>query len=189
MKSLLNLDVHRASAWPQRLRPREDEDALFKEDFSDWWRRNYPSIAHLPQDLCEQWIYKHWEHSPFSWVPIEDLTYSRQSWSGQEVLKRAYRAFGGELDPEYDYKTFQRKGGEDRTPTALALDEGTWDYPLVLLSTPTGVRDLGEDRPLVRFVIVEGHQRHRYLNALHALDKPPTGPHAVIVLSSPSVAT
>jgi hypothetical protein len=49
------------------------------------------------------------------------------------------------------------------------------------------VIDGGEHRPQVRYVIVEGHQRHRYLNALHELGMPPAGPHEVIVISSPIV--
>lgn len=55
---------------------------------------------------------------------------------------------------------------------------------MVLLSTPFGVIDGGEALPDVLFVIVEGHQRHRYLNALHALGRAPAGPHETIILST-----
>jgi hypothetical protein len=82
---------------------------------------------------------------------------------------------------------FQRDGGEDRHATARALDSGTWDFPMVLLSTPGGVIDGNRPLPDVRLVIVEGHQRHRYLNALHALGHPPEGPHDTIILHSPLV--
>lgn len=58
---------------------------------------------------------------------------------------------------------------------------------MVLLSTPNGVIDAGEMRLAVRLVIVEGHQRHRYLNALHALGRPPAGLHEVIILSTPLI--
>ena len=59
---------------------------------------------------------------------------------------------------------------------------------MVLLSTPHGVIDNGAAHPEVRYVLIEGHQRHRYLNALHARGTPPPGPHEVIILTSPLVS-
>lgn len=56
---------------------------------------------------------------------------------------------------------------------------------MIVLSTPNGVMNLEQVLPEVRFVIVEGHQRHRYLNALHSLGIPPVGPHEVLILRSP----
>ena len=183
MALVFKLDRSLESCWPVELRP-VGEGSFEKETFESWWARNQSRLSHLPSDLCEQWIYKHWTNSPFDFLPLESLTWERQTWGGEELLRSIYRAWGGDLHPEFDYRTFQRKGGNDRHPTARALDVGTWDYPMVLLSTPHGVVDFGEVRPKVRLVIVEGHQRHRYLNALHVLNRPPMGPHEVIVLKS-----
>lgn len=142
---------------------------------------------HLPAVLCEQWIYRHWTHSPFTFLPLQTLAWQQRFLDGEELLGSVYRAFGGELNAQFDYETFQRRGGADRHRTAVALDCGSWDFPMVLLSTPYGIVDLNTAHPAVRLVIVEGHQRHRYLNALHALRRPPTGPHEVIILSSKEV--
>jgi len=180
----LNLDQVLPTAWPESLRP-IGESTFEKEPFSDWWHRNRQMLAHLPRDLVEQWIYRHWTHSPFSFLPLDDLTWKRRFWSGADLLRSIHRAWGEQLDPQFDYDTFQRQGGADRHPTALALDCGTWDYPMVLLSTPFGIIDGGRSMPSVRLVIVEGHQRHRYLNALHSLGKAPAGPHETIILSTP----
>ena len=183
-----DLDHVGPPAWPERLKPVGEGDGTFnKQTFSDWWQSHGAELSHLPADLCEQWIHRHWMHSPFTFLPLDTLEYRRLTWSGEEVLSRAYRAWGGELHPQFDYETFQRRGGEDRHQTARAIDDGTWDFPMVLLSTPNGVIDGGEERPQVRYVIVEGHQRHRYLNALHELGKAPAGPHEVLVISSPVV--
>ncbi len=179
-----DLDHLPATAWPDALRP-VDESTYAKEPFYAWWLRNRERLAHLPADLCEQWIYRHWTHSPFSFLPLDDLAWERRLWSGDALLASIHRAWGGELHPQFDYETFQRRGGVDRHPTAVALDQGTWDYSMVLLSTPFGVIDGGDVLPAIQLVIVEGHQRHRYLNALHALGRAPPGPHETIVLSTP----
>lgn len=107
--------------------------------------------------------------------------------SGEALLARVYRAWGGELDARFDYEVFQSRGGDDRHATAKALDDGTWDYPLVVLATPHGVQNEGDIHGAVRLVIVEGHQRHRYLAALHALGRPPVGPHEIYIISSPII--
>jgi hypothetical protein len=183
-----DLDHVGVPAWPEHLKPIGEGDGGFaKQPFADWWHYHRQELGHLPADLCEQWIHRHWSHSPFTFLPLDTLRCERSSWTGEEVLRHAFRAWGGELHPQFDYETFQRKGGADRHQTARALDAGTWDFPIVLLSTPNGVIDNGLVHSDVRYVIVEGHQRHRYLNALHHLGKPPIGPHAVLILSSPVV--
>ena len=111
----------------------------------------------------------------------------RRMFEGAELLASVHRAYGGDLHPRFDYETFQRRGGNDRHQTALALDSGTWDYPMVVLSTPNGVKNFEQILPEVRLVVVEGHQRHRYLNAIHSLGIPPVGPHEVLILTSPVV--
>lgn len=171
-------------AWPKDLKP-GGEGSVCKEPFADWWSRNYASISHLPEDLCEQWVYRHWTYSPFTFLPIDTLQCERRIFQGEELLASVFRAFGGDLNPQFDYETFQRGGGDARHQTARALDEGTWDYPMILLKTPHGLVCCGKRQEDVRLVIVEGHQRHRYLNALHALGRPPRGPHEVFLLSSP----
>lgn len=173
-------------AWPDRLRP-IGEGSFHSETFADWWTRNRAELGHLPPDLCEQWIYRHWTQSPFAFLPLDTLECERRIYPGEKLLASIYRAFAGTLHPQFDYDTFQRNGGDHRHATALALDSGTWDYPMVLLSTPYGVSNLGKLHRDVRLVIIEGHQRHRYLNALHALEMPPEGPHEVLVVSSPLV--
>ncbi|SMQ69496.1 hypothetical protein SAMN06297468_1683 [Altererythrobacter xiamenensis] len=184
-----NFDRHRETSWPAMLRPiGEGKGVGRKEAFEAWWGRHETTLNHLPRDLCEQWIYRHWEHSPFSFLPLDTLTCTRERWEGATLLSAIHRVFGGELHPEFDYEVFQQKGGDDRHATARALDEGTWDYPMVLLSTPHGIVDVGKELPDVRLVIVEGHQRHRYLNALHSRGTPPAGPHEVIIIASPLVA-
>lgn len=182
-RSPLKIPDHRNN-WPAHLRP-TGERGPNKESFSDWWSRNRAELAHLPPDLCEQWIFRHWQYSPFTFLWLGGLNWERRTYEGDELLRSVYRAFGGDLEPQFDYETFHRRGGANRHPTAVALDSGTWDYPMVLLSTPRGIIDSGRRHSDVRSVIVEGHQRHRYLNALHALGRAPRGPHQVIVLSTP----
>ncbi len=182
-----DLDISRNTVWPTHLMPHGEGERFDKEPFNHWWSRVQGELGHLPAPLCEQWIYRHWLASPFHFLPLDSLAWSSVTLSGEALLARVYRAWGGELDAKFDYEVFQRRGGDDRHATAKALDDGTWDYPLVVLATPHGIQNNGDIHNAVRWVIVEGHQRHRYLAALHALGRPPVGPHAIYIISSPII--
>lgn len=183
---MLDLDIFREPVWPEHLRPIGHETSD-PEPFGEWWVRNHPELKHLPPELCEQWIYRSRTGAPFRWLSLGDLSWRLEVMSGEAILAHVHRHHEPELDPEADYQMFARDGGASRHPTAQALDTGTWDYPIVLLATPTGIVSEGEPFPGRNLVLVEGHHRHRYLNALHARSTPPAGPHRVFVIRSPLV--
>lgn len=183
-----DLDTVRDTAWPAHLMPEGEGERFDKEPFEKWWGRVEGELGHLPARLCEQWIHRHWTASPLRFLPLDTLRWREDTLIGEALLARVYRAWGGRLNAKFDYATFQRRGGDDRHPTAKALDTGTWDYPMIVLETPHGIRNEGALHTEVRSVIVEGHPRHRYLAALHALGRPPAGPHRIYVVTSPIVA-
>jgi hypothetical protein len=175
---------HLASAWDESLRPVGYETAK-KEPFETWRKRHERKLANLHPDIVEQWVYKHWTSSPYKNLPIEDLTWRRETWNTDRILNDVFRRWPSKpLQPEFDYKTFH---GKDFEP-ALTMDKtGTWNYPIVILETPDGVRTSSSILPNVTHCLIEGHQRVRYLNALRSrgecADK-----HLVFILSSSAVA-
>jgi hypothetical protein len=182
---MLDLTFHHDSVWPDDLIP-VGEGSIDKEDFETWWTRNKHRLTNLDPLIAEQWVHRHWTHSRFDFLPLETITWDLVEMDGDEILQTVRREYAGPLVPQFDYDVFQGQG--DKLATARALDEGTWDYPIIVLRTPSGMRGYDGDFPDVRLLLVEGHQRHRYLNALHALGKPPRGPHKVFVISSPVAA-
>jgi hypothetical protein len=86
-------------------------------------------------------------------------------------LLRWVHISGWTLDPDFDFEAFNKNNQWGGHPTSLAMNAtGTWDYPLLILETPTGIIDYGDmpSRPDVKFLLIEGHSRFRYLNALAA---------------------
>lgn len=178
--------------WPPHLQPIGDNSAD-KESFAAWWGRNESEIGHLHPQLAEQWVYRHWDYTEFAFLPLETLSWQLRQMEGGEVLANVRREISKQLDPEWDYHQFQGEGKE-KTQTAQELDQGTWAHPIVALSTPSGWVTRSREHPhdfielpQERLMLLEGHQRHRYLNALHWRGTPPRGPHQVFVVSSPVV--
>jgi hypothetical protein len=120
-------------------------------------------------------------------LPLKTLRWKIVEMTGKEVLASVRREISTRLDPEFDYEQFQGMHGFEKTQTAKELDQGSWSLPIVALSTPSGWQTKHRTLPDERLMLLEGHQRHRYLNALHARGTPPDGPHQVFILSSPLV--
>lgn len=176
-----------AAVWPERLAP-VGEGTFDKEPFGDWWQRNYDELKHLQPELCEQWVYRHWKNSSFTFIPLDSLRCEELKMSTDEVLQRVHRELAGPLSPEFDRRVFEEPPLGGLHPTAQAFAElGTWDYPIVTLRTPNGFAGYTVQKHDIELVLVEGHQRHRYLSALQHFGDSPAGPHRVFAVSSPVV--
>jgi len=128
---------HSASVWDQSLEPVGNGTAQ-KEPFTTWWRRNGSKLAHLNPMIAEQLIYRHWTASPYKNLPIEQLFWRQEAWETDRILNEVFRRWPSEpLQPEFDYEVFHGKKSEP----ALTMDKTkTWNYPIVILETPDGVR-------------------------------------------------
>lgn len=171
-------------AWPAHLAP-VGMDTDEKESFEAWWARNGEELKHLHPMLAEQWVYRHWYLSEFACLPIETITWELVKMSGEDILATVKRELGRTLDADIEYENHQGRYGEPMSETAVDLEKGTWTYPIIALSMPTGWRARDREYPDVRMMLVEGHSRHAYLYALHAKGLAPAGPHEVFVIRSP----
>jgi hypothetical protein len=180
---MLNLRNPDLPVWSGELKP-VSEGELGKEPFNTWWTRHRGRLRNLHPEIAEQWIYRHWTYSHFSFLPLERLTWREEVWDSDKILSVVvrYGHDGCDYAPDFDYCTFRRRGGADRLQTARALDAGTWDFAIVVLEAPDGFLDARRPLPDARYVLIEGHQRMRYLNALRTRNWRPLGPHRVFVL-------
>lgn len=165
--------------FPIELRP-IGEDTWEKETFEQWWSRCAKLLPNLHPQIAEQWVFRHYSHSPYSALPVQRLAWQLEEWTPQQVVDRAFIP-GGEFNPEFDYGVF---AGRDGTRTGRPfLAHGTWDYPILTLRTPDGVRSAGREYPDCHYLLVEGHQRMRMINAMYALGKELMPVHRVFVLT------
>ncbi len=184
----MSLDLRRRweCVWDAAMRP-IGEGEHHKETFEAWWGRWRERLSHLDPRIAEQWVYRHWCHSYMAFLNLDDITWRLEIWPGEAILGRVWMEFGGPMDAAHDYAAFNGVGGFGPIATARAMNAGTWDMPLLVLETPTGIvsHDEGE-MPDVRFVVAEGSKRMRYLNALLARGEG-AGPHELFILSTPQI--
>lgn len=178
---MLKVDRSEQKLWTNRLKP-SGQGSHDKEHFSEWWLRNSSSLLNLHPLICEQWIYRHWHYSPWAFLPLRKLSWKLSELGTDEIIDNVYRVFATTLHPEYDFRVFNPENS-NQLPTARPFsDTGTWDYPILTLETPNGVDDGFNQIPDAKLCLIEGHQRHRYLNALkHRGIR--TGPHKMFILT------
>jgi len=149
--------------WDEALKP-NDEGTWETEPFSSWWERCAAGLGHLHPQIAEQWVYRHWTNSPFKNLPLERLRWRLEEWETPKILSDVHVRDGfGPFEAALDFKIL---GTNEIEPYKSLRSMCTWSCPIVVIDTPDGVHDHGEDIPNVRYCLVEGHQRVRYLNAL-----------------------
>ncbi|TIU42472.1 MAG: hypothetical protein E5W28_01095 [Mesorhizobium sp.] len=157
------------------MKPKQEDGYFTRETFDDWWVRNSSRLVQLHPMIAEQWVYRHWTLSPYCHLPLEE-------WTTQQVLRDVFIA-DINVDAEHDFKVFNEFGGIPPAPVMNAT--GTWDYPILVLETPSGVQTYTGELPEVRCLLIEGHNRYRYLNALAAKGRV-SAHHTVFVLTYPN---
>jgi hypothetical protein len=161
------LDVdnsERICAWDSALMP-IGNDTLEKEPFGSYWDRCCNRLSHLDPLIVEQWVYRHWSRSPYGYLRLDALTWRLEAWCTPRILRDIYlRPQFGDLTPETDFEFAKGLTGE---PCKSLREIGTWNYPIVVMETPDGVIAHDEHKPDIRYCLIEGHQRVRFLAAWH----------------------
>lgn len=157
------IDLSRDRYWDEALRPDRD-DGGGKWSEAEWLARTAASVGHLDPLVPLQWIYRHWDMSPYQGLPLARLSCVLETWTTQRILTEVgWRLPEWDRQPEVFLSYFRGKQSE---PFASMDATGTWNIPPVVLATPTGVRTEKGDFPDARYWLIEGHVRRRYLGAL-----------------------
>lgn len=172
------IDLGSGTEWEERLKPIQ-VGPLDDEPFSAWWGRHSEEFKHLDPQVLEQWVHRHWRRSPFRRLPLSQLRSRRETWSTEQILRGVYN--DDIIEPKHDFQVFA-EGYIGKT----MLLRGTWDCPMLILSTPEGFKDQKGEHPDARFRLIEGHRRFRFLNAL-AHRRQACGPHEVLIISLDNV--
>lgn len=156
---MLKIDRY-AADFPGDLIP-TGNDTFDKEPFSTWWTRHGYRFPELDPRVVEQWIFRHTTHSDYHGLDFFKLKSRLETWDAGRILRDVFCA--DPLNPVHDYEVFNVNG---ETSTARPINAtGTWDYPIVVLETPEGFCDNRGQYPDVRYLLIEGHLRRRYLAA------------------------
>jgi hypothetical protein len=169
--------------WAGELMP-IGEDTGDKEPFGSWWERNGDRLQSLDPRLAEQWVHRHWQHSPYCHLALDQISWRLERWSTERLLTEVVRPDpDDDVNLDHDWALYRDR---DREPAPTMRSTGTWNIPIIIIEAPHGaLRSAGPDTR--RFFLIEGHQRMRCLAAFHRYAEC-ASEHETFVLSYPEMA-
>ena len=170
--------------WPDRLKPYENPDEPFsKEPFDKYWKRAKTLVGRLDSQVIEQWIYRHWTQSPYSYICLDDLTSRLETWSTDDILAVLTRLNSqddeAEIEAGEDYF-----GAWSSEPKETMERTGTWNIPPIILANAPGFLELDGTLVKQKHCLIEGHNRFRYLNYMNSRGRGDTK-HFVWIIENP----
>jgi hypothetical protein len=170
--------------WPSEWAP-HDFGTVEQESFDNWWLRVAGDLGHLDSRVAEQWVYRHWELSPYYGVDLARLCSSVAQLSTSTILDevRSDCCEEDKIEPvQAVWELFNPKAGPAFEPARTMNRTGTWNIPIVVVRSDDGFSRGDDSFFAAKLWLIEGHQRLRYLRVL-AVRRFARSVHEVIVLT------
>lgn len=72
-------------SYPEALAPTFTEGGAVETPFAEWWARTRLHFRDVPDEVAEDWLHRHWSHSPFGWIPSAQYTFRRSTWPSKDL--------------------------------------------------------------------------------------------------------
>ena len=111
-------------------------------------------------------------------LDLDRLSWRLERWKGDRIIRDVHARWDT-MDADWDHRIFFERS----MPTGRPFEAtGTWDFPIIVLETPKGIKEVTGMMPEIRYLLIEGHLRRRCLNAV--MSKGEAAPeHELFVMS------
>lgn len=159
------------------------------EPFDSYINRWPAALGHVPRDVIETWVYRHWGDFQ-AWLPLKPLCwqYYEKSMSNDEILSISHVS---DWPKTLEYWGNDLIDGSMRKNTWLGrhmLKEGTTPAPIIVAQNASRFMHPREhdERMVEPYQLIEGHLRLAYLQAMVKRIYPSTRErHRVVVAYIP----
>lgn len=166
--------------YPEHLSPAFDPGGGVATPFPEWWARVSASFANVPEEVAEQWLHRHWRHSPFSWLASADYKFHKELWPSSDLSKIRYRIndFDGssELPMHFGKQLMEvHERFDGLWLVEHMLSTGEFPVPPILLDNRDGHlidhQYKKDDYFAKTYLLIEGHRRYELAFYLATLGK------------------
>jgi hypothetical protein len=158
--------------YPKDFAPAFDESGGVATPFSAWWERIRCSYPDVPEDVAEQWLHRHWGHSPFGFLTSKRYSFSKERWPSLHLDDVASGANDWDLA-----KTLARGKylcSLDTWLVRFMQTHKSFPVPIIVLDNRAGEIEGDPNFPAHRtfprsHIVVEGHTRFELATWLRRL--------------------
>ena len=157
--------------YPEALSPLDDDEV--KAPFAEWWPRVRDRFPHVPENVAEHWLHRHWNNSPYGYLPSSGYRFELETWPSGRLLEIRSK----QEDFALDHRVEREFG-------AYLSDPGNWlgtgphwladnmrehlRFPVPIIVLDNRDSHIPADKSLPSaLVLIEGHRR--FAIALHLL--------------------
>lgn len=160
-----------------------------QESFNEYFERWPSEYAHVPREVVETWVHRHWPQFQF-WLPLQplDWAYELKRMDNDEILSIGHVGSWSQTLRFWGDDLFE---GTTRRATWLGrrmLEAGTTPAPIIVAQNAGRYRHPREgDAPFVEpYQLIEGHMRLAYLQSMIRHEHPQLhSSHEVVVAALP----
>ncbi|HIF9208862.1 TPA: hypothetical protein ACX6QM_002098 [Photobacterium damselae] len=136
------------------------------ESLDRWKQRAHMTLPNFPDDVLEQWLYRHWKGVMYNWgwLDFRGMVFTKETWSTEDILAKVQTPSQDVIDRLSQRMTnvmFQRSWLVQNM-----TERGTWPVAPIVLDFE---RDLYASNGKILkapFNLLEGHHRLAYLKGL-----------------------
>lgn len=160
--------------YPKAWAPEIAEDGSIQTNFDDWWAKNSCNFPGVPECVARQWLYRHWNNSPYSWLPSQGAEFQLVEINGNQLMEIAAGA-GDTWKIEETLAIGRRhiEKGQFWVASYMRVYR-TWPKPVIVLDNKSGALHSGQGfipsyQPIVTGLnLIEGHRRYECAVFLHS---------------------
>ncbi|WP_407832171.1 hypothetical protein [Vibrio rotiferianus] len=142
-------------------------DSLSPESFEDYYHRFPRELSHIPKEVVETWIYRHWDDFQ-GWRELQPETwhFELHEFSCEEILKIGHV---GDWSKQLHHWGRELINGERRRNTWLGrymLESGTTPTSIIVgfnFGQHVHPIEFGDQKMKLPYQLIEGHMRLAYL--------------------------
>ena len=136
----------------------------------------------VPEDVRRYWLYEHWDHSPYGWLPSAGYEFARVNWPANSLIaiRSVWCEFAADNSGCIVHGEHLITGSSQgwQYPTALYMAQhGDFPAPIIVLDNRNGHLQAG--RPPTpgysglpaAYILVEGHRRFNMALYLHSVGR------------------
>lgn len=157
--------------YPKKFAPEFDDGGGVATPFQEWWSSVARAFPNVPGEVAEQWLHRHWGHSPYRYLPSSRYAFEKQAFAPAQIAEIQSRF----VDWSYEKAIAQGKhiNGCDIWLSRQFQQSKQMPIPMVLLDNRDGHLDELAEKPSYEvlphaIIVIEGHRRHALACYFHS---------------------
>lgn len=157
--------------YPAHLEPGFTETGAVATPFADWWQRVHAHFDRVPVNVAEQWLHRHWGHSPYGFLSSSRYDFTSVLWDSERLSD--ILTWVDDWDPKATLQFGLGMLPMDFWLVRYMRQHRTFPEPIVVLDNRDHTLSSESAIPAgptfpATFILVEGHRRHAIGLAMHS---------------------